>query len=86
MNIKNFTRWGGQGGQAEGIIRLEKWENHKNSTHTKIQFYIISIKYFFSMMDIKIFTAGGGSGGWHGAGRGHSPFIKMRKSQEQYPY
>ena len=34
------------------------------------------------MMDITIFTDGGGQG----AGRGHYPFIKMRKSQEQYPY
>ena len=31
------------GGWAGGIIRSEKWENHKNSTHTKIKFYIIFI-------------------------------------------
>ena len=43
MDIKSFTNWGGQGGRAGGIIRSEKWENHKNSTHTKLQFYIISI-------------------------------------------
>ena len=30
-------------GAAGGIIRSEKLENHKNSTRTKIQFYIISI-------------------------------------------
>ena len=47
LDIKSFTHWGGQGGWAEGIIRSEKWENHKNSTHTKIQFYIIYIKFFF---------------------------------------
>ena len=38
MDIKSFTNWGGQGGQAGGIIRSEKWEIHKNSTHTKIKF------------------------------------------------
>ena len=43
MDIKSFTNWGGQGGRAGGIIRSKKWENHKNSTHTKIQFYKISI-------------------------------------------
>ena len=43
MDIKNFTNWGEQGGRAEGIIRSEVWENHKNSTHTKIRFYKISI-------------------------------------------
>ena len=50
---------GGEGGRAGGIICSEKLENYKNSTHTKIQFYIISI--FFSMMDITIFTDGGRS-------------------------
>ena len=43
MDIKSFTNWEVQGGRAGGIIRSEKWENHKNITHTKIQFYIISI-------------------------------------------
>ena len=43
MDIKTFTNWGGQEGRAGGIIRSEKWENHKNITYTKIQFYIIFI-------------------------------------------
>ena len=41
---------GGPGGQAMGgqsIIHSEKQENHKNSTQTKIKFYIIFI-YIFS--------------------------------------
>ena len=52
MDIKSFTNWGGQGGRAGGIIRLEKWENHKNSTHTKIKFPIILILIFFYTMGI----------------------------------
>ena len=59
LDIKSFTNWGGQGEQTVGIIHSEKLENHKNSTHTKIQFYIISIILFFSMMDITIFTNAG---------------------------
>ena len=47
MDIKTFTNLRGPEGQAGGIIRSENLENHKNSTHTKIQFYIISIKFFF---------------------------------------
>ena len=43
MDIKSFRNLGDKGRQAGGIIHSEKWENHKNSTHTKIQFYIISI-------------------------------------------
>ena len=78
MDIKSFTNWGGQEGRAGGIIRSEKLENHTNSTHTKIQFYIISIYFIFSMMDITIFTDGKG-------GMGRYPFIKLRKSQKQYP-
>ena len=38
------------------VIRSEKLVNHKNSTHSKVKFYIIFISFFFSMMDIKIFT------------------------------
>ena len=54
MDIKNF-KYGGTGkGRADGVIYSEKWENHKNSTHTKIKFYIIWI--FFSTMNIKNFT------------------------------
>ena len=46
MDIKSFTNWEGQGGQAGGIICSEKWENHKNSTNTKIQFNIITESFF----------------------------------------
>ena len=70
MDIKSFTNWEGQGGWAGGIIRSEKWENHKNSTHTKIpirhNFHLI----FFTMMDITIFTDGRGGG--QGAGKGQA--------------
>ena len=82
MDIKSFTHSGGQGGQAGGIIRSEKWENHKNSTHIKIQFYIISNEFFFLWWILQFLPIGG----VQGAGMGHYPFIKMRKSQEQYPY
>ena len=74
-----FTNWGVPGGRAWGVIRSEKNENHKNSSHTKIEFYTI---YFFSMSDIKMFT-------YWGAGKGRVGglrylFRKMRKAQEQY--
>ena len=48
-------------GQAESVICSEKQKktNHKNSTHSKIKFYIILIYFFFPMMDIKIFLKGG---------------------------
>ena len=39
-----------------GVIRSEKWENHRNSTHTKIKFLIIFIQFFFSTMDIEKFS------------------------------
>ena len=64
MDIKNFTN----GGAPRGVIRSEKLEYHKNSTHSKIKFYIIFI--FFSMMDIKIFTHEGGEGQEGGPGAG----------------
>ena len=83
MDVKSFTNWGGQGGRAGGIIRSEKWEKHKNSTHTKIQFYIISIFFYDGYYNFYRWV---GSGGRQGAGRGHYPFIKIWKSQEQYPY
>ena len=42
IDIKIFTHEsGGQGagmGQAGVVIRSQKWENHKNSTHTKSNF------------------------------------------------
>ena len=57
---------GGSGkGRAGGVIRSEKWEKHKNSTYTKIKFYII---FFLSTMDIKNFTNWAGQGGRPGAG------------------
>ena len=49
IDIKSFSNWEWPG----GVICSEKWENLKNSTHTKIKLYI-----FFSMIDIKIFTYG----------------------------
>ena len=49
IDIKNF-KYGGTGGagkeRAGGVIRSEKWENHKNSTHTKIKLDIIFIFFF----------------------------------------
>ena len=38
MDIKCFTNYGLPGGRAGGVIRSDKLENHKNSTHTKIKF------------------------------------------------
>ena len=43
MEIENITNRG----QAGGVIRSEKLENHKNSTHSEIEFYIFFIIYFF---------------------------------------
>ena len=40
------------------VMRSEKIENHKNSNHTKINFYIIFIKKNYTI-DIKSFTKGG---------------------------
>ena len=84
MDITSFTNWGGPGG-GRGALSVQKNEKIKNSTHTKIQFYIISM-FFFSMMDITIFTDGFLPWVRRQAVRGCYPFIKMRKSQEQYPY
>ena len=39
----------------------KKCENHKNSPHSKITFYIIFI-YLFFLRDNKIFTYGGARG------------------------
>ena len=42
--ILNFLQTGGGlGGCSGGIICSEKLENDKNSTHSKIKFYIIFI-------------------------------------------
>ena len=78
MNIKSFTNWGGPWGRAGGIILTEKLENHKNSTHTKIQFNIISIIFFFYDGYYNFYWWVSGGGG-QGAGRGYYVFIKMRK-------
>ena len=43
IDIKKKSYTGGGKGRAGGVICSEKWENHKNSTHTKIKFYIILI-------------------------------------------
>ena len=42
MDITILT-YGESGGRAGGVIRSEKLENHKNSTHTKIKFPITVI-------------------------------------------
>ena len=50
MDIKNFTYGEARGvgmGWAVGVIRSEKWKNHKNSAHSKIKFYIIFISIIF---------------------------------------
>ena len=46
---RHFTQ--GRGRTNSIVIRSEKRENHKNSTHTKIKFYIIFIN-LFSVIDI----------------------------------
>ena len=46
MDIKSFTNWGEAGGRAGGVIRPEKWKTHKNSTDSKIKFYIVFIFFF----------------------------------------
>ena len=71
MDIKSFTKWGGPGGWAGGIIRSENWENHKNSTHTKIQFYIISIIFFLLWWILPFLPMGGGQG----AGKGQAGVV-----------
>ena len=63
MFTNNWWPAGGKGGYP----RSEKWKNLKNCTHSKIKFYIIFIQFFFSTMDIKIFTYGEARGagmGW----------------------
>ena len=55
FSLKISHIWGGQRGS---IIHSEKWENHKNSTHTKNKFYIIFIIFFSFLIDIKMFTYG----------------------------
>ena len=62
MDIQIFTYGGSE--QAGGVIHSEKLKNHKNSTHSKIKFCIISIEFFFSSMDVKIFV----TEGWTWAG------------------
>ena len=47
MDIKGFTNLGGPGRRTGGVIRSEKWEDHKNSTNTKTKLYIIFIIFFF---------------------------------------
>ena len=45
-----------------GYVILQKnYKKHKNSTHSKIKFYIIFIN-FFLMMDIKFFLKEGDMG------------------------
>ena len=62
IDIKSFTNWRGTRGQAKGIIHSEKWENHKNSTHTEIKFYIIYLIFFLQWI-LKILQIGGGGKG-----------------------
>ena len=54
--------------RAGGVIRSENWENNKNSTHTKIKFYIIFILIFLLRWILKILQIGvgarGQAGGW----------------------
>ena len=50
MDIETITNCGGPEGWAGDVIHLEKLENHKNSSCTKIKYYITFI--FFSMIDI----------------------------------
>ena len=63
--LKVLQILGGPRGREGGIIRSEKWENHKNSTHNKIKFYIIFIYTFFL-----IFAYRGGQGGGKGRAGG----------------
>ena len=59
------------GGAGDYVIHSEKFENHKNSTHSKIKLYIIFI-IFFSTTDIKFFTYRGGGEGRQAWGIIHS--------------
>ena len=45
-------------GEAGIMLSVQKNEKITNSTHFKIKFYIIFIKNYFSMMNIKILTYG----------------------------
>ena len=59
------------------MLSVQKNEkNHKNSTHSKMQFYIIFIYIFFY---IKIFTDKGG-GRWQAGGIRNQENLKNRKS------
>ena len=62
MDIKNFANGGG-GGVGCYVIHPEKWENHKNSTHSKIKLCIIFIDFFFLCWILKFLYMGGQGGG-----------------------
>ena len=66
MDIKKIKYGGGREAgkrRAGGVIRSEKEENHKNSTHTKIKFYIIFFSFFIYDGYSKFYKLGGGQGG-----------------------
>ena len=65
--------------QSEKLKKSEKWENHKNSTYSKVKLYIICIYIFFSTMDIKIFTYGGGA---RGRAWGRQGALSIQKNEK----
>ena len=60
MDIKSFTNWGDQGGRQVALSVQKNGKNHKNSTYTKIKFYIIFI--FFLRWILKILHMEGPGG------------------------
>ena len=55
MDITIFTNGGVRGAgkrRTGGVIRSEKSENHKNSTHTESKFPITFIYIYFFTVDI----------------------------------
>ena len=63
IDFKIFTFGGPWGGGQGCVIRSEKWENYKKSTHTKIKFYVIFIYIFFLWLILKFLQMGGGGRG-----------------------
>ena len=60
---------GGWKGRAGGAIHSEKFENHKNSTHTKIKFYVTFINLFFLWRILKFLEI------WEGGRKGGRPGV-----------
>ena len=68
---------GGTRVTGRNVIRSEKWENHKNSTHTKIKFYI----FLFPWWILKFLPMGRGV---RGAGKGQAGVIIHSEKWENH--